>query len=375
MPDPRTASRRQRLVVARTVFATRHEGDWIVGEAHSGARLPAAPLVVACLDACAAPSTRAGIRRRLHQWPPMVVDRLVTALVAAGVLVDARAQEADSWAPWDATAEWYHHATRDVPVRKGTHATEPPPSPVRRRQGTSVRLPWPQALDVPLLTALAGRRTWRRFGRAPLSLDDLGTLLGLTFGVQSWADAPGAGRTALKTSPSGGARHSLEAYVCVRRVHGLPAGLYHYRPDSHRLVRLREGCSAEDIGRFLPGQPGYRSAAVTCVMSSELARVRWRYPHARAYRVVLIEAGHLAQTFALVATALGLASFTTGALAETAIEDALDLSASTSPVLYACGAGARPAGVDWAPYADADPPPRRLTPLGRLVSGGGRRSG
>lgn len=218
---------------------------------------------------------------------------------------------------------------------------------------------------------LAARRTWRRFGRTPLSLAHLATLLGTTFGVQAWADAPRAGRTALKTSPSGGARHSLEAYVCVRRVEGLPAGLYHYRPDQHRLVRLRDGCSADDIGRFLPGQAGYRAAAVTCVLSSELARVRWRYPHARAYRVVLIEAGHLAQTFALAATALGLAAFTTGALAETAIEEALGLSAATSPVLYACGAGARPAGVTWAPYADAPPPPRRSTPLGRRASATG----
>ncbi len=357
------------------MYARRHEGGWIVGEARSGARLPAAPLLVACLDACATPATRAAIRRRLRQWPATVVDRLVTALVAAGVLVDATTGQAESWAPWDPVAEWYHHATRDVPVRKGTPRATPPPSPVRRRSGPRVRLPWPRTLDMPLAAALAARRTWRRFGRAPLSLDDLATLLGFTFGVQAWADAPGAGRTALKTSPSGGARHSLEAYVCVRRVEGLAAGLYHYRPDTHTLVRLREGCSAADIGRFLPGQPGYRSAAVTCVMASELARVRWRYPHARAYRVVLIEAGHLAQTFALVATALGLAPFTTGALAETAIEDALGLSAATSPVLYACGAGAPPAGVAWAPYAGAAPPPRRATRLGRAISDGSRARG
>jgi nitroreductase len=105
-------------------------------------------------------------------------------------------------------------------------------------------------------------------------------------------------------------------------------------------------------------------------MSSELARVAWRYSHARAYRVVLMESGHLAQTFALVATALGLASFSTGALADTVIEEAFSLSPATSPVVYAVGAANRPSGVAWAPYAHADAPRRRATRLGRHMTGG-----
>lgn len=361
--------------MARTVYAVRGEGGWLIADARTGARLPSGPLIDACLDACAAPVTRTALRRALRAWPGAVVARIVEVLEAAGILVAAHTRRDESWAPWSPVAEWFHYETRDVPVRKRQGSVPPPapPATVRRRPGPSTALPLP-ALDGghPLAEALAERRTWRRFGRAPIGLADLGTLLGLTFGIQAWAEAPRAGPSALKTSPSGGARHSLEAYVCVRHVAGLAPGLYHYRPDLHRLVRVRDGCSARDIGRFLPGQPGYRGAAVTCLLSSELARVRWRYPNARAYRVVMIEAGHLAQTFALVAAALGLASFQTGALADTVIEAALGLSASVSPVVYACGAGTRPAGVDWAPYAEAPAPRRRLTRLGRHLSGHGQ---
>ena len=76
------------------------------------------------------------------------------------------------------------------------------------------------------------------------------------------------------------------------------------------------------------------------VLASVLARVAWRYRSARAYRVVLIEAGHLAQTFCLTATALGLAPFCTGALADSVIEGDLGLDGLDQPVMYAVGAGA-----------------------------------
>jgi len=47
-------------------------------------------------------------------------------------------------------------------------------------------------------------------------MSDLGTLLGLTWGVQRWLKAPGIGRYPLKTSPSSGAPHPIEAYVLAR---------------------------------------------------------------------------------------------------------------------------------------------------------------
>jgi hypothetical protein len=71
---------------------------------------------------------------------------------------------------------------------------------------------------------------------------------------------------------------------------------------------------------------------------------------------VLAEAGHLAQTFCLVATWLGLAPFCTMALADTRIERDLGIDGVSESVLYAAGVGGRPAGLDWAPW-----PRRRRT--------------
>jgi nitroreductase len=64
----------------------------------------------------------------------------------------------------------------------------------------------------------------------------------------------------------------------------------------------------------------------------------WRYRHSRAYRVILLEAGHFCQTFCLVATWLGLAPFCTAALDDEKIEADLGLNAHES-VLYAAGVG------------------------------------
>jgi SagB-type dehydrogenase family enzyme len=336
----------------------------MIHEPRNGACLPLSPLLDACLAAFDGGATYAAARRGLTAWPSGAVTALLDVLVDIAVLVPARPRGGDDWRAWDAVAERFHFATRNMPVtRRATSRPAPPPAVVRRRAVAQMPLPMPR-LHGDLQQSLVTRRTWRQLADTPLSLPDLGTLLGVTFGIQAWADAPGAGWSALKTSPSGGARHSLEAYVAVRRVKGLPAGLYHYRPDQHRLDLLRRGCTARDYARFLPGQDGYRRAAVVCLMASVLTRVTWRYPHARAWRVVLIESGHLAQTFALTATALGLASFSTGALGDTAIEDAFGLSPATCPVVYAVGAAPRPAGVTWAPFADAAPPTRRLTALG-----------
>ncbi|MGH9793392.1 MAG: SagB family peptide dehydrogenase, partial [Candidatus Acidiferrales bacterium] len=168
------------------------------------------------------------------------------------------------------------------------------------------------------------------------------TLLGLTGGVQRWLDVPPLGRLALKTSPSGGARHPIELYVLALRVAGLPRGIYHYAADRHRLERLRRGASSREMVRWLAGQHWFSGAAALVLMTAVMPRVQWKYQFARAYRIVLADAGHLCQTFYLVATWLGLAPFATMALADSRIERALGIDGVGEAILYAAGVGSRP---------------------------------
>lgn len=305
----------------------------------------------------------------------LIESRLAgAALAAAGVRV-ASSQDTSPddlmspWASWSPAAHLFHLATRDVTfARRASAAAAPEAGPrpsvvMPRAGGPPIPLAPPVLADQTLRAALRDRRTHRRFGADPIDCEALATMLGVTFGVQAWAHAD-EGPLALKTSPSGGARHSLEAYVWARHVAGLPSGLYHYRADEHALTRVADPPSSSPATRWLPAQAGYDGASVVVVLASVLARVAWRYRSARAYRVVLLEAGHLAQTFCLTATALGLAPFCTAALADSVIEDDLGLDGHRQPVMYAVGAG-RPAPGDWQPHEGRPAPRVEVTDLGR----------
>jgi SagB-type dehydrogenase family enzyme len=100
--------------------------------------------------------------------------------------------------------------------------------------------------------------------------------------------------------------------------------------------------TSAEIQRYLAGQWWFRGAAFVVFVSAVFGRTQWKYDYARAYRAVLIEAGHLCQTFCLTATWLGLAPFCTIALADTKIEESLGLDGISESVIYAMGAGHKP---------------------------------
>jgi SagB-type dehydrogenase family enzyme len=134
-------------------------------------------------------------------------------------------------------------------------------------------------------------------------------------------------------------------------VSGVPKGIYHYAPRQHRLALVRRSVPST-IERHLPGQWWYGGASVVVFLTAVFARTNWKYPSPRAYRTILLEAGHFCQTFCLVAAALGLAPFCSAALADTAIEHDLGIDGVSESVLYACGVGTRPSGVEWAPWPE-----------------------
>ncbi len=259
-----------------------------------------------------------------------------------------------AWRAWNPAAGFFHFSTRDLHYQPNEAAVRQlarkakavrVPSPTKHVRGAK-RLALPTARrDGELPATLLARRTWRRFSRRDVPLADLATVLGLTFGVQAWMETGVQGRVPLKTSPSGGARHPLEAYVLALRVDGLPRGLYHYAGDRHELERIRSGATPAQVERYLPTQWWYRDAAALVLMTAVFARSQWRYDFPRGYRAVLLEAGHFCQTFCLVATWLGLAPFCSMALADSKVEKDLGVDGVTESVLYAAGVGTRPPGV------------------------------
>lgn len=322
----------------------------------------ATPLAVELLDFFDSGRTIAQAQRRFDRLPAGEVERAVRALERHRLLLRVERRDAravlEGWTRWNPAAGFFHFATKDVAFEEageGPTSAGRPPSWVKRVEGApSVRLP-PIAATGAFPRVLRERRTWRRFADERVRLDQLATLLGLTFRLRRRAPGPGMPRIALRTSPSPGARHALEAYVLATRVQGLRRGLYHYVADRHELERIRGTASRRDLLAYLPTQDWYADAAALVLITAVFPRVWWRYDYPRAYRAVLIEAGHFCQTFLLTATWLGLAPFCSMALADSRIERDLGVDGVTESVLYAAGVGTRPAGVDWAPI----PAPKR----------------
>ena len=264
----------------------------------------------------------------------------------------------ETWAEWNPAAGFFHNSTKDLDYgslrtidrlmrEKARHT--PMPDSVKRYPGARLlRLPTART-GGSFAQTLLRRRTWRQFGRGPLTLSALSTLLGLAAGVQAWLTGSGGQRAALKTSPSGGARHAIELYPVVLNVDGLARGLYHYAWDAHALELIDAKLPARPVERYLPAQRWFSGASVLVLFTAVFPRVQWRYSHARAYRAALIEAGHVCQSFCLTATSLGLAPFCSMALADSRIEKDLQLDGIRESVLYAAGVGTRPPGLGWTP--------------------------
>jgi SagB-type dehydrogenase family enzyme len=297
------------------------------------------------------------IARLLGGLTVRATKRLLQMLDAAGLVERARSsalpagETASTWASWGPPAAFFHFLTRQERYARAPRrvesalrrkaASEPPPSPVLRRSGAQLRL-MPAVDTTPLATALLKRRTWRTFGHAALRLQDLTDLLWLTFGVQHWGETEGQGRVALKTAPSGGACHPIEAFVLVRRVEGLRPGFYHYESDRHRLTRIRAGARTATLRDCLQAQPWLGRASMLVFMCPVFARTAWRYPTPRAYRSVLIEAGHLGQTFCVLAAERGLAPFCTLGVDDAHVDRQLGLDGVEQGVVYVVGCGTAP---------------------------------
>jgi SagB-type dehydrogenase family enzyme len=334
----------------------------IVHNYASGRRVHAAPDLVGLLDLCATWKTIVEIARALRVAASDVAP-LVRRLVERSLLersdapVDPKSRAMAALDRWNPEAGFFHTATKDVRFWSAAEAVrmaraqadrEPMPAVVKRYRGSRrVALPAPARGDFPAV--LQSRRTWRRFSSAAqVTLDHLGTLLGLSAGVQRWVDAKPR-PLALKTSPSGGARHPIECYVVAARVRGLPAGVYHYASDSHALEQIGGPVAIERLRRYYPSSGYFAAAPAHLLMTAVFARQLWRYPYSRAYRAALTEAGHICQTFCLTATWLGLAPFCLMGLADSVIEQDLGIDGITESVLYAAGVGHRPKGAAWAP--------------------------
>ena len=236
-----------------------------------------------------------------------------------------------------------------------------PPPMLHERGDAGSRIALARAQRTGFDDILDARATCRNFDTArPLPLAQLAQVLERVFGARGQVRGAADFDVLKKTSPSGGALHPTECYLVARRVEGLPPGLYHYRPVAHALQPLpldaagvlakagrhtdAQGMDALDYLAWIAvgGQQWFADAPVLCVLAPRFVRNYWKYRnHPKAYRVCILDVGHLSQTLLLSATELGLGSYVTAAINEADLERAFGLDHWREGPLAVCGLGLR----------------------------------
>jgi putative peptide maturation dehydrogenase len=236
----------------------------------------------------------------------------------------------------------------------------PPGHEYRRTPGEALPLAPPSRRDFDAL--LARRKTCRNFDAASIvDAATLATMLHRVWGAIGTLEmAPGA-IAVKKNSPAGGGMHAVEAYLLVQRAEGLAPGFYHYLAVDHALEPLRT-LTLEEAGsyahRFVAGQHWFANVPVMVVMAARFDRLFWKYRrHAKAWRVVHLDVGHLSQTMYLSAADLGIGAFVTAAINDREVERALGLVPMREGAIAIVGFGPRAATTTTLELDDLVPTP------------------
>jgi SagB-type dehydrogenase family enzyme len=179
------------------------------------------------------------------------------------------------------------------------------PEPPARDSGALVEL---APVRLPPIDSLSGvlrrRRSAMSYGSSPILLDELAQLLGLACGITGELVIEDR-RLPLRAYPSPGALYAVDVFIIPARVTGLRQGVFQYDPNRHVLsVVSDEWIDAASL--CLPDVRGVvEGAAAFIALSINLARATQKYGD-ESYRILVAEAGCIAENLVLVAHALAL---------------------------------------------------------------------
>jgi len=336
--------------------------DWVAFAPHVREEIAVSADEIAALGVVS-PSRWIDIDELAATHPRELIDALIgkDLLVGEGSAAEARDQLLRD-NHWRGASAVMHYASRWRGVDTEANEQEfaeitqgslldrlgPAPPVVGERASAVQRVRLPPA-EATTLDALLDRRvTCRNYDATrALTLAQFASVLFRAYGARAVDDfAPGV-QLLKKGVPSAGGLHATEAYLLVQRVEGIEPGLYHYHPIDHALEPIRvmdADATAALASRFVATQAYFVDAQVFVIPVSRFRRNFWKYRnHAKAYRALILDVGHLSQTMYLAATELGLAAFITAAVNEVDIEEAFGLDPLEEGPLAVCGFGIRAA--------------------------------
>jgi len=203
------------------------------------------------------------------------------------------------------------------------HIGDIDPAPALRVLPSGMRIPLPVPVleemirnDPPFQEIVETRRSIYSYGRAPITLDDIGEFLYRVarvrqIGTQTVSSVltgrEGQMEISSRPTPAGGRGYELELYLTVDSCDGLDSGLYHYDPAGHQLtlVRPADDVTEQMLAFASIASPGIRPQ-VLITMAARFRRMMWKYDRI-AYAATLKHVGVMMQQMYLAATTMHLA--------------------------------------------------------------------
>lgn len=250
-----------------------------------------------------------------------------------------------AWPPlWGQETRFFHFGSRYAPPAIDEQEALPKGTapPALKRYPAAARVYLPRAFspsESRFQDVLLGRRTTRRFSDSPVKLCAFSTLMFYAFSPMFITGAGIFGPLALKNNASAGAKHEAEIYVGVSNVEGLERGLYHYCSEDHSLELLNDDWDHGRAASLCYEQEAIAESSFVCFVSCRFERIAWKYPNPSAYRSVLINLGHIGQAFSMIATSLGIATFSTTAVSERGVDSLLGLDGFHETTMYVLSGG------------------------------------
>jgi SagB-type dehydrogenase family enzyme len=208
-------------------------------------------------------------------------------------------------------------------------------------------LPFAEDTGVSLREALNSRRSRRAFLPGNLTLEQLGTILSLA--ASAVGDGPpspkvSGGPPAHRPYPSGGGLYPVEVLIYPANVAGISPAFYYYQVLAHRLISWAPAYGGS-LTKLMADHP-VEAAAFFVLFFLDFTRLSLSRYGLKAYRLALIEAGHLAQNILLAVSALHLAALPLCGFDDEGLSHAAGLRYPEQPVVYVLVVGKDAAEAD-----------------------------
>ncbi|MDO5718776.1 MAG: SagB/ThcOx family dehydrogenase [Tissierellia bacterium] len=190
------------------------------------------------------------------------------------------------------------------------------------------------APNIDLNKAISGRKSIRKYKDKSMTLEEISYLLWASYGIREIK-----GKSVFRNAPSAGNRHAIDIYISVHDVSGLKEGIYRYHPIENILVHIS---SPEDLrfkmAKAARNQPMAGNSQLTFIWVAVPYRMEWRYSYA-SYKVIALDAGHIAQNLYLAAEAIESGVCAIAAYDQDYSDELLGLDGEDEFVIYMASVG------------------------------------